>query len=138
MADAMAAMRDVMAGPELAVPLSIVTDPQKPNDRQPYLFFHDWEWAEDRDLVLRQMLQARRFDLDLRLSGAAHGRQIDLSFDDDSKVRIVLDQGFGPWRSPPFARFDFAQDVDSQSSKIDKANMMIAARGPTYIVVTHS
>ncbi len=136
MVDALAGIRDALAGPNLAIPLSIVTHPQKPNERQPYLFSHDWAWVEDRDLALKYLLQARRMELDLALNGAAHGRQIDLIFDDDSRVKIVLDQGFGPWRSPPFARFDFADDAASQASRIDKTNVMIAAQGPTYIVVT--
>lgn len=136
MADALAAIRDALASPDLTVPLSIVTHPQKPNERQPYLFSHDWAWAKDRDDVLQYLVQARRMELDLALNGAAHGRQIDLIFDDDSRVKIVLDQGFGPWRSPPFARFDFADDAASQASRIDKTNVMIAAQGPTYIVVT--
>lgn len=136
MVDALAAIRDALASPDLAVPLSIMTHPHKPNERQPYLFSHDWAWAEDRDAVLQYLVQARRMELELALNGAAHGRQIDLTFDDNSRVRIVLDQGFGPWRSPPFARFDFADDAASQASRIDKTNVMIAAQGPTYVVVT--
>jgi hypothetical protein len=57
-------------------------------------------------------------------------------FHDGSTVRIVLDQGFGAWKSPPFAHFDFAADAATQAARIDKTNVMIAAQGPTYIVVT--
>lgn len=138
MADALSAIREALAGSELSIPLTLVTSPHKPNERQPYLFLHDWAWAEDRDLVLRHLVQARRMELELALDGAAHGRQIDLLFDDGSKVRIVLDQGFGPWRSPPFARFDFAENASTQAARIDKTNVMIAAQGPTYIVVTRA
>ncbi|WP_036857945.1 DEAD/DEAH box helicase [Erythrobacter cryptus] len=136
MADVLAAFRDALAGSQIALPLAIVTNSHKANERQPYLFSHDWAWAEDRDAVLQYLVQARRMELELALNGAAHGRQIDLTFDDDSRIRIVLDQGFGPWRCPPFARFDFADDAASQALRIDKTNVMIAAQGPTYIVVT--
>ena len=136
MADALAALRDALAGSQIALPLAIVTNPHKPNERQPYLFSHDWAWAEDRDLVLHHLLEARQLEPCLTLKDAAHGRHIDFTFADDSKVRIVLDQGFGPWRSPPFARFDFAADATRQVSQIDNLNAMVAARGPTYIVVT--
>ena len=135
MADALAAIRDDLAGSDLTVPVTVVTNPQKPNERQPYLFSHDWAWAEDRDLVLHLLGKARQMELDLALNGSAHGRQIDLAFDDGSKVRIVLDQGFGPWRSPPFARFNFAEDGATQAARIDKNNVIIASQGPTYIVV---
>jgi hypothetical protein len=138
MADALAALRDALAGSQIALPLAIVTNPHKANQRQPYLFSHDWAWAEDRDLVLQHLLEARQLEPRLMLKDAAHGRHIDFTFADDSKVRIVLDQGFGPWRSPPFARFDFAEDAASQASRIDKSNVIIAAHGPTYIVVTRA
>jgi hypothetical protein len=138
MADALSALREALARPGLSVPLRLVTNPHRPDERQPYLFSHDWARAQDRDLVLRHLIQARRMELDLTLDGAAHGRQIDLTFDDGSEVRIILDQGFGAWRSPPFARFDFAADAATQAARIDKTNVMLAARGPTYIVVTRA
>lgn len=136
MADALAALRDELAVSELTLPVTIVTNPQKPNERQPYLFSHDWEWADDRDAVLSHLLTAREFDADVSFSGATHGRQIDLRFDDGKTIRVVLDQGFGPWRCPPFAKFNFGEDATTQASKINKANVLVAAQGPTYIVVT--
>jgi hypothetical protein len=84
MADALSALREALARPGLSVPLRLVTNPHRPDERQPYLFSHDWARAQDRDLVLRHLIQARRMELDLTLDGSAHGRQIDLTFDDGS------------------------------------------------------
>ena len=52
-------------------------------------------------------------------------------------VRIVLDQGFGPWRTPRFARWGhFGDDPKRQVAKIANYSALIAARGPSYAVVT--
>jgi len=36
----LATLRDKFAVSELTLPVTIVTNPQKPNERQPYLFSH--------------------------------------------------------------------------------------------------
>lgn len=136
MADALAALRDELASPELTVPATLITNAHKANERQPYLFLHDWQWAEDRDTVLSLLLHARKFEADVSFSGSVHGRQIDLRFDDGKSARVVLDQGFGPWRSPNFVKFDFGDDATIQAARIEKTNVLVATQGPTYMVVT--
>jgi len=50
-------------------------------------------------------------------------------------VRIVLDQGFGAWVTPRFARFDFGDDGTKQVEKLGKLSVMLTARGRSYVVV---
>ena len=76
-------------------------------------------------------------DLDLAVTerGAPHGRFLTLHFD-DRPIRIVLDQGFGPWETPSYAKFDFGVTGDAQAVKLAAYSAVLAARGKTYAVVT--
>lgn len=136
MTEALAALRDGLAAPGEAIPLRIVTNPFRANDRQPFAPDHDWQWDEDRRTVLTALPQARGFVVDLDERGAAHGRTMTLTFADGAVVRVVLDQGFGVWRTPRFARFDFGDAADRQALKIGAYSAMIEARGASYAVVT--
>lgn len=136
MADALAALRDVLADVGTVIPLSIATNPFRANDRQPFAPDHDWAWDEDRRDVLEELLDTRGFAVDLDEGGAPHGRMISLAFADGTTVRIILDQGFGPWRTPRSARFDFGATADRQATKLAIYSAMIEARGASYVVVT--
>lgn len=136
MTEALAALRDRLAAPDAALPLAIVTNAFRPNDRQPSAPDHDWQWEDDRREVLLALLEARGFSVDLAERGAAHGRTITLAFAGGTTVRVVLDQGFGPWRTPRYAKFDFGDAVDRQIRKIAAYSAMIEARGTSYVVVT--
>lgn len=136
MAEALSALRNLLKGTDAALPLRIVTNPLKPNERQPFAPDHDWQWSEDRKNVLVQLLEGRGFSTNLIEHGAGHGRVLTLQFSNGEQVRVILDQGFGPWRTPRFARFDFGQDNSRQATKLDELNAMIDSRGPSYVVVT--
>ena len=51
-------------------------------------------------------------------------------------MRIILDQGFGPWRTPTFVRFDFGADIAKQLAKLSQLNALVNARGAGYMVIT--
>ena len=82
-------------------------------------------------------LAARR-DLPLTLDerGAPHGRVMRLGFEDGTAVRLVLDQGFGAWETPRFARFDFTVGERAQAARLHSLSVTVAARGRSYMVVT--
>jgi ATP-dependent helicase YprA (DUF1998 family) len=134
--EALAALRDKLAAPDMALPLAIVTNPFRPNDRQPFAPDHDWQWEDDRRDVMLALLGTRGFSVDMDERGAPHGRTITLAFTGGATVRVVLDQGFGPWRTPRYAKFDFGDAVDRQITKITAFSALIEARGASYVVVT--
>ena len=86
--------------------------------------------------MLVGLLEAAGFEVKLDDRNAAHGRVLTLHFAQNHAVRIILDQGFGPWRTPSFARFDFGAEVTKQLSKLAQFNAIVTARGAGYIVIT--
>jgi DEAD/DEAH box helicase domain-containing protein len=126
------------AYPRSSGPVSafVATNVLNANPRQPFAPDHDWCWPEDRGEVLQTLLTAKGFEVDLSERGASHGRMIVLTFSSGARVRVVLDQGFGPWRTPHYARFDFGDAATNQARKLAKFDAILAARGATYAVVT--
>jgi hypothetical protein len=114
-----------------------VTKPLKPNDRQPFAPDHDWQYDEDRREVVEELLGRHGLLLQLTESDAEHGRSLTLHFADGSRVSVIFDQGFGPWRAPRFARFDFGDNAMDQAEKLANMQGWIEARGATYLMVTH-
>jgi ATP-dependent helicase YprA (DUF1998 family) len=124
-------------GSEGQLSVAVVTNPLRPNDRQPFAPDHDWQFAEDRDDVLVGLLEGAGFVTPLEDRNAAHGRVLSLYFADRKVVRIVLDQGFGPWRTPSFARFEFGLEATKQMMKLTQFNAVVSARGAGYMVITN-
>lgn len=136
MAEALGGLRDGLGGGG-GLPVAILTNRLRPNERQPFAPDHDWQWEEDREAVLLSLLEERGFVPTLTDTGAAHGRFLTLQFNGGGTVRVVLDQGFGPWRTPSFARWNhFGDPADVQATKISSYSAIVEARGPTYVLVT--
>lgn len=123
-------------GSEGTLKVSIVTNPLRPNERQPFAPDHDWQFEEDRDDVLLGLLEAVGFTANLDHRNAGHGRIMELHFAQRQTVRIILDQGFGPWRTPSFARFDFGAEIAKQQARLAQLNAIVSARGSGYVVIT--
>lgn len=137
MTEAISALRDVLVAPGAAIGVHVITNPLRPNDRQPFAPDHDWQWSDDREAVLLGLLENRGFAAQLTEKGATHGRVINLYFAGGRTVKLVLDQGFGPWRTPRYARWDhFGDAADRQAVKIASFSALIAASGTSYVVVT--
>jgi DEAD/DEAH box helicase domain-containing protein len=124
-------------GAEGALKVDVVTNPLRPNERQPFAPDHDWQYAEDRNGVLLGLLEGRGYIASLDHQDADHGRVMTLQFAQRHLVRIILDQGFGPWRTPSYARFDFGTDIAKQLTKLAQLNALVNARGPGYMVITN-
>lgn len=137
MAEMLASLRDALGGQGNIIPVRIVTNRLRPNERQPFGPEHDWQWEKDRAAVLLGLMEKRGMTPELVEHGAGHGRLLTLTFADGRDVRIVLDQGLGPWRTPRYARWDhFGDAPERQIEKLANYSALIAARGPSYVVVT--
>lgn len=135
LAEAARGLRDALGG-DGDLTVQVVTNPLRKNERQPFAPDHDWQYGEDRDEVLIGLLEQAGFNVNLADSGAVHGRAMSLHFANGNTVRVVLDQGFGPWRAPKVARFDFGVDAATQLTRLSQFNAIISARGAGYAVVT--
>lgn len=136
LADGLAAVAEELSPGYRDMPIKIVTQALKPNTRQPFAPDHDWQYAEDRVEVLEELLGRHGLLLNLEEGDAQHGRSLILAFDDGSQVAVIFDQGFGPWRAPRFARFDFGANAMEQAEQLAKMQGWVEARGHTYLVVT--
>jgi DEAD/DEAH box helicase domain-containing protein len=133
--EAVRGVRDAL-GCDGAVSMNVVTNPLKENERQPFAPDHDWQYGKDRDDVLVGLLELAGFEPTLTNRNAGHGRVMTLQLSTGRKVQLVLDQGFGPWRAPKFARFDYGVDARTQLAKLAQFNTLLTARSAGYIVVT--
>lgn len=134
--EALSALRNDLAGRDQELPVRIVTNRLKTNERQPFAPDHDWQFEEDREAVLLGLLKSRELAPELVEHGADHGRVMTLTMS-GATVRVVLDQGFGPWRTPRYAKWNhFGEPPEQQLRHIDRFNAIIEARGASYVVVT--
>jgi DEAD/DEAH box helicase domain-containing protein len=118
-----------------SMPTVVITNPLRQNDRQPFAPDHDWQFSADREEVFATLMEKANFTCRLIEQGAPHGRMFTLKFSNETTIKVVLDQGFGPWRTPRFARFEFGVDAVRQSAKLASFNALVSARGSSYVVV---
>ena len=134
---ALTGLRDALGSNAATTPVRVVTNRLKRNERQPFAPDHDWQWDEARAEVLRILFEENGFAPELIEHGAEHGRRLSLTFANGSGVRVVFDQGFGTWRTPPFARWPhFGAAPMHQALSIAGYSALIQARGTSYAVVT--
>lgn len=134
--DALTSLRDALT-PAAGVAVEVITNKLRYEERHPFMPEHDWQSEQDRADVLHGLLAAAGFTSSLDAQGAEHGRVLRLDFASGSSTRIILDSGFGPWRTPRFARWDhFGDNSERQINKIRHFNAIVEARGSSYAVVT--
>jgi hypothetical protein len=63
-----------------------------------------------------------------------HGRRIDLTFASGQSACILLDQGFGAWKTQTYAPFPFEETAAKQASALTSLDVRIAAQGDTYAI----
>lgn len=118
--------------------VKIVVQPLK-KERSPYRIFDDWEYEEDREKVAKQL--GEKFGLDVSLeviSSADHGRKIILEYENGEKVLVLLDQGFGYFKTtsgrPP--RHDFRNPPAVQAGNLIRSDAVVSGTGESYFAVT--
>lgn len=96
----------------------------------------DWKYEEDREVVAGLVAEAVGLELAFRTNGLSHARRLVVRFDDGSRVQLLFDQGFGPWRSGRGTRFDFTAPVTRQARLLQstQAAIHIGADTQTFIV----
>lgn len=137
MMQAVAALRDTLAQKGAKLPLSITTDPLRPQGGgRPAVRLND-NWADDDDRA--EVIEGLATALDLSCSyddgGAAHGRKLTLRYSDGNEVVILLDQGFGYWRAQLNDRHDFRASPAQQVRAMLNSGAFVAGKGESYIAI---
>ncbi|MBR1240305.1 DEAD/DEAH box helicase [Bradyrhizobium sp. AUGA SZCCT0274] len=122
--------------------LIIETRPPRSNEQrgQPWQIGHDWRDAADQKAVIEQYGKHKGVRVSLLHGEVPHGRYLTISFGDNSRATIVLDQGFGAWVPPRnvAVRYDFGVDTIAQTKRLASVNVVLQRRGigKTYFVAS--
>ena len=105
--------------------LDIDLAPADRNARFPYAVQDGFADDATRREVLRHLLPQGRVALATSKARMPHHRRLDIRLADERRVMILLDQGFGAWRSGVMARHDFAAAPKAQAAAIVALSMSI-------------
>jgi len=116
--------------------INVAVQPLK-QDRQPYLIFHDWACEDARVDVARWL--GDRLDLDVELhvkENPAHGRRLELEYADGLKTVILLDQGFGYWRTTGRSlHHNFRAKSEDQARALLNSKVSVFGAGESYYAI---
>ncbi len=91
-----------------------------------YLVFHPFAENELRQEVMRKLWPNADLSI-LAKPATPHARSLKLILKDDREITILLDQGFGGWRSSGAPRFNFTDAATNQANAIRSASYNVAA-----------
>ncbi|HXC89321.1 MAG TPA: DEAD/DEAH box helicase [Stellaceae bacterium] len=120
--------------------IHVALAPAERSTRFPYAIYDAYvEDAVRRD-VLRRLLPSARVTLTGRKADLPHHRRLDFELQNGRHLTMVLDQGFGAWRTQSDVRHNFTAAADAQARSITSLNPPLRAaeaRGtPLTIEVT--
>ncbi|WP_417812379.1 DEAD/DEAH box helicase [Thalassospira alkalitolerans] len=107
--------------------LEILSETLGSSERRGYLLWHNWETDALRRDVLSSLLPGAMIRLGTK-SDCAHERFFRFIFEDESEVKLSLDQGFGAWRcaSGGSVRFDYDARPEDQARVLRNLRFDIA------------
>jgi hypothetical protein len=119
-----------------SLPITIRTRQLNETDLFPRRIEHNWKNERDRETVFREYAAPRKIALDFQLGDPPHARQITISSKSGKKAYVLLDQGFGAWRSARFRDFDFRARAEFQARQLRALDFELSmpAEAATYIV----
>ncbi len=95
---------------------------------------HDWSDDAVRRDVLQLLASRLGLALTIVLGAPSHSRRIDVTLLGGQSACILLDQGFGAWRTLSSAPFSFEETPTKQSNALIASDVRIVAPGGTYMV----
>ena len=133
-------MRDALAAKGTPTPLSIKTEPLRPerDQRHPVRLNDNWQDDNDRADVVEGLAAALKLTCSYDDSGTAHGRKLTLRYRDGSEAIVLFDQGFGYWRAQSNDRHNFRASPQQQVKDMLASGAFVAGNGESYIAVGRS
>lgn len=106
---------------------------------QPFSIFHDWRDSATRDQVLKAVVSGLGYATSVETAvrqALPHGRNLRLKNSEGVSLEIMLDQGFGYWRSRG-GTFDFTARPSEQASVIAQGEIRVVASSehPTTFIL---
>jgi len=114
-----------LPGKTTTIQTEILTAQSDRTERAGHCVYHSYSEDGTRQHVLRKLLPHVNVSI-LPKYQQSHARSLEILFHDGRCLYILLDQGFGAWRTDYPARHDFFDTPDKQAEKIRKANFDIS------------
>jgi DEAD/DEAH box helicase domain-containing protein len=125
-----------------AVVRTIEDHPGNGRQSQPYAISHDWIGPDIRDYVLKEVIANAGFVVLLETASRQalpHGRSLRIHHSEGAILDILLDQGFGYWRSRS-GNFDFAAPPSDQARSVAQGHVTVVGSMayPTTLILDMS
>lgn len=104
---------------------------------QPYAMFHDWCDVATRNHVLRNVVENAGFATSVDATSRhvlPHGRTLRIQNSKGNTAEVMLDQGFGYWRSRGGA-FDFTASAADQAKSLARGDISIVGSQPHHTTI---
>jgi hypothetical protein len=106
---------------------------------QPFAIFHDWRDPATRDQVLKAVVSGVGFTASVEAlprHTLPHGRNLRMRNSEGMILDIMLDQGFGYWRSRS-GTFDFTARASEQAASVARGDVGVvgASEHPTTLIL---
>jgi len=106
---------------------------------QPWAAFHDLRDTAIRDHVLKAVVSDAGFAVAVETAprhALPHGRTLRIEHSEGNALEIMLDQGFGYWRSRSGA-FDFAAPASEQARLVARGDIAVVGSSahPTILIL---
>jgi hypothetical protein len=99
--------------------------------------FHDWRDAATRNRVLREVVENAGFATSVEVTSRhalPHGRTLRIRNSKGSLIEVMLDQGFGYWRSRD-GTFDFTASASDQAKSVARGDISVMGSSPHYTTI---
>jgi hypothetical protein len=121
---------------------TVVSEVLKPRDVNISKISENWNSNEDREKVFKEYIYQTGYDLEFLSTekrNLPHARIMTLTFEDKTKVKLFLDQGFGYWNinyHNPGNGYPFNENYKIQAKAIKGSECLIkSAMWPTVLFV---
>lgn len=137
-AEVLGALRGYRGGASEETTLYVVTT-EAQSDRFPRHLAHDWPEASQQRETLSELLGkiGATVHVEANRRGTLHHRAIELEWDDETFVEIILDQGLGFLLARPAPSFPFGASGARQAEALLRARFSVSTMGnlPTFMFV---
>lgn len=118
--DVLAAFPGKRAGTRIEISTAHYDRPEQTG----YQAYHPYPKDRERRAVLEKLFPRAQVSI-LPKVQQPHARSLELKLNDDRRLQILLDQGFGAWRSTDPVRHDFRESPHRQAMKIKQNDIRL-------------
>jgi hypothetical protein len=134
----LAALREMLSAQGAGIEVTVAAEPLRRNSYggPPRRVGNDWSDEDDRRQVIEALASHSGFALCRYAgTGASHGRKLTIGYDDGTDAVVLLDQGFGYWRTSGPDGHDFTLPPARQVQNLLACSALVGGHGESYIAL---